>query len=52
MLLPERGDSSVERTELGGEDDVVSGGLTVQELGARLACALDLATDFGKCSHE
>lgn len=52
MLLPERGDSSVELTELGGEDDVVSGGQTVQELGALLAGALDLATDFGKCSHE
>jgi TolB protein len=51
MLVPERGDSSVELTELGGEDDVVSGGQTVQETGALLACPLDLGTDFGKCSH-
>jgi hypothetical protein len=52
MELPERGDSIVELAELGGEDDVVSGGQTVQEIGALLACPLDLATDFGKCSHE
>jgi Tol biopolymer transport system component len=51
MLLPKRGDSSVELTELGGEDDVVSGGQTVQETDALLACTLDLVTDFGKCSH-
>jgi hypothetical protein len=29
----------------------VSGGQTVQEIGALLACSLDLGTDFGKCSH-
>jgi TolB protein len=52
MLVPERGDSSVELTELGGEDDVVSGGQTVQEIGALLACPLGLGTDFGKCSHH
>ena len=51
MLLPERGDSSVELTELGGEDDVMSGGQTVQEIGALLARTLDLATDFGKNCH-
>ena len=51
MLLPERGDTSVELTELGGEDGVMSGGQTVQETGAFLACALDLATDFGKNCH-
>ena len=52
MLVPERGNSSVELTKLGGEDDVVSGGQTVQEIGAVLACPLDLGTDFGKCSHR
>jgi len=51
MLLPERGDTSVELTELGGEDDVMSGGQTVQEIGALLARTLDLATDFGKKCH-
>jgi TolB protein len=51
VLVPERGDSGVELTELGGEDDVVSLGQTVQKSGAVLACALDLGTDFGKCSH-
>jgi hypothetical protein len=51
MELPERGDSIVELAELGGEDDVVSGGQTVQEIGALLAGPLDLGTDFGKCSH-
>jgi TolB protein len=52
MLVPERGNSSVELTELGGEDDVVSLGQTVQEIGALLACPLGLGTDFGKCSHH
>ena len=51
MLVPERGNSSVELSELGGEDDVMSGGQTVQESGTLLAGALDLGTDFGKCSH-
>lgn len=51
VLLPELGNSIVELAELGGEDDVMSGGQTVQEVGALLACALDLLTDFGKCSH-
>jgi dipeptidyl aminopeptidase/acylaminoacyl peptidase len=52
MLVPERGNSSVELTELGGEDDVMSMGQTVQEIGALLACPLGLGTDFGKCSHR
>jgi Tol biopolymer transport system component len=52
MLLPERGDASVELTELSGEDDVVSLGQTVQEIGALLACTLGLGADFGKCSHH
>jgi Tol biopolymer transport system component len=52
MLVPERGNSIVELTELGGEDDVVSLGQTVQEIGALLACPLGLGTDFGKCSHR
>jgi dipeptidyl aminopeptidase/acylaminoacyl peptidase len=52
MLVPERGNSSVELTELGGEDDVMSTGQTVQEIGALLACPLGLGTDFGKCSHH
>jgi hypothetical protein len=51
MLVPELGNSIVELTELGGEEDVVSGGQTVQEIGALLAGPLDLGTDFGKCSH-
>lgn len=51
MLVPERGNTSVELAELGGEDDVVSSGQTVQETGAVLACALNLGTDFGNCSH-
>jgi hypothetical protein len=37
MLVPERGDSSVELAEPGGEDGVVSGGQTLQETGALLA---------------
>jgi Tol biopolymer transport system component len=52
MLVPERSNASVELTELGGEDDVVSLGQTVQEIGALLACPLGLGTDFGKCSHH
>lgn len=52
MLLPERGDPSIELTELGGEDGVMSGGQTVQESGAVLTYTLDLGTDFGICSHE
>jgi hypothetical protein len=51
VFIPERGDTSVELTELGGEDDVVSVGQTVQESGAVLAGALDLRTDVGNCSH-
>lgn len=51
MLVPEVGDASVEFAQLGGEDGVMSRGQTVQESGALLACALDLATNFGKCSH-
>ena len=52
MLVPERGNSSVELTELGGEDDVMSMGQTVQEIGALLASPLGLGADFGKCSHR
>jgi Tol biopolymer transport system component len=52
MLVPERSNASVELTELGGEDDVVSLGQTMQEIGALLACTLGLGTDFGKCSHH
>ena len=37
MLVPERRDTIVERTKLGGEDDVVSLGQTVQETGTLLA---------------
>ena len=51
VLVPERCDASVELTELGGEDNVVSGGQTVQESGAVLAGALDLSTDFSDRSH-
>jgi hypothetical protein len=51
MLVPELGNPIVELAELGGEDDVVSCGQTVQEIGALLAGPLDLGTDFGKCSH-
>lgn len=51
VLLPELGNSIVEPAKLGGEDDVVSSGQTVQEIGALLAGSLDLGTDFGKCSH-
>ena len=52
MLVPERGNASVELSELGGEDDVVSGGQTVQESGAVLAGALDLGTDFSQLFHH
>jgi hypothetical protein len=51
VLLPKRGDSIVELAELGGEDDVMSLGQTVQEIGSLLACLLDLGTDFSQCSH-
>jgi len=51
VLVPELGDSGVELAQLGGEDSVMSFGQTVQESGTLLACALDLATNFGKCSH-
>jgi hypothetical protein len=51
VFVPESGNASVELTELGGEDDVVSGGQTVQESGAVLAGALDLPTDVGNGSH-
>ena len=51
MLVPEVGDTGVELAQLGGEDNVMSRGQTVQESGTLLACALDLATNFGKCSH-
>jgi hypothetical protein len=51
VLVPERGDSIVELAELGGEDDVVSFGQTVQELGTLLAGALDLGTDVLQDAH-
>lgn len=51
MLVPKVGDASIELAQLGGEDNVMSIGQTVQENGALLACAFDLATNFGKCSH-
>ena len=51
VLVPESGDASVELTELGGEDDVVSRGQTVQESGAVLAGALDLRTDLSNGFH-
>jgi hypothetical protein len=51
VLVPEFGNAGVELAELGGEDDVMSGGQTVQELGAVLAGALDLRADFGNGSH-
>ena len=51
MLVPKVGDASIELAQLGGEDNVMSIGQTVQENGTLLACALDLATNFGKCSH-
>ena len=51
VFIPERGDTSIELTELGGEDYVVSVGQTVQESGAVLAGALDLRTDISDCSH-
>ena len=51
VLVPERGDSIVELAKLGGEDDVVSLGQTVQELGTLLAGALDLGTDVLQNAH-
>jgi hypothetical protein len=51
VLVPERGNTIVELAELGGEDDVVSLGQTVQELGALLAGALDLGSDVLQCAH-
>jgi hypothetical protein len=51
MLVPERGNAIVELTELGGEDNVVSGGQTMQESGTVLAGALDLVPDVSDGSH-
>jgi hypothetical protein len=51
MLVPERGNVIVELTQLGGEDDVVSGGQTMQEIGTLLAGALDLVPDVTDGSH-
>jgi hypothetical protein len=46
MLVPEIGDPGIKLTQLGGEDDVMSTGQTMQESGTLLACALDLATNI------
>jgi hypothetical protein len=46
MFIPKLRDAVVQLAELVGEDDVVSQGQTLQENGAVLAGALDLATDF------
>ena len=46
VLVPELGDAIVQLLELRGEDDVPSGGQALTEIGAVLADALDLATDF------
>ena len=46
VLVPEPGDAIVQLLELRGEDDVLSGGQALTEIGAVLAGALDLATDF------
>jgi hypothetical protein len=51
VLVPEGGNTSVELTELGGEDDVVSVRQTVEESGALLARALDLRTDLMQLAH-
>jgi len=48
MLVPEIGDPGIKLTQLGGEDDVMSGGQTMQENGTVLACALDLATNISQ----
>ena len=46
VFVPELRDAVVQLTELVCEDDVMSGGQTMQESGTVLACALDLATDL------
>jgi len=51
VFVPELRDAVVELAELGCEDGIVSTGQTVQESGALLARALDLATDLRQCSH-
>ena len=51
MFVPERRDALVQLAELRCEDGVVSTGQAVQESGALLAGALDLATDVLKCAH-
>jgi len=51
VFVPELRDALVQLVELGCEDGVMSTGQTVQESGAVLACALDLATDFSQLSH-
>jgi len=51
MFVPELRDSDVQLAELHCEDGVMTTGKAVQESGALLARALDLATDVLKCSH-
>ncbi len=51
VFVPELRDAVVELAELGCEDGIMSTGQTVQESGALLARALDLATDLRQCSH-
>lgn len=46
VFIPQLGDAIVQLAELVGEDGVMSTGQTLQENGAVLAGALDLATDF------
>ena len=51
MFVPELRDPDVQVAELGCEDGVMPARKAVQESGALLARALDLATDVLKCSH-
>jgi hypothetical protein len=51
VFVPELRDPLVQLAELGCENGVMSTGQAVQENGAVLARALDLATDFSQISH-
>ena len=51
MLIPELGDAIVQLPELLGEDSVSPLGEAMSEVGAVLARALDLVTDFSQLSH-
>ena len=51
VLVPQAGDALVERLQLRREHGVVPPGEPVEEIGAVLGCALDLATDLMQCSH-